>query len=797
MRKIFTWIWQKFTWIRRQWRKIAIGMLCLPFVCYACLYILHWLFPYPQELLQPHHSLEIQDCQGNLLMSFLDEQGNWNYPVPLQKISPLMQKAMISAEDKNFYQHHGVDMIALIRALGGNITGLRKYSGASTITMQAVRLIEPRPRTLRSKIIEAFRAWQLEKILSKDQILEIYLNRTPYGRNLIGAEAAARCYLDKSASDLTIAEAALLAGLPQSPSGYRPDRRLPRSLKRRGYVLRRMAEDGIITPEQAKESGEQTPTILRYNRHFSAAHWCFMLREKYRQSNLKQIRSTLDSSIQSICERALRNGLARYQWRDISNGCVLVVENRTGAIRAWVGSANFFSSEIQGQINGGTTQRSPGSLLKPFTYLLAFEQGLADPGTILYDVELATSDYRPANYDREFTGLVTARQALRSSLNLPVIRVQQQLGTKPLLEFYQKIGLSSLQQSPEYYGLTLTLGTSETTPLEIATAYTTLARQGIPIQLRYEESSPLVLGQRLFSEQAAFLTHDILSDTDPLHAENIYLRQDCPRLAWKTGTSSGNRDAWTVVYNPEWTIVVWLGNFNNRGAKSLVGIEAAAPIACDIFGQLPCPNAGWYAVPQGVQKRTVCSVSGCVPIPHCCPSTYQEWAIVDTPMPITEDAGSALPYEMSPSTPCRIHIPVQINLSTGMATCRHCASPDDPLDVREQWPVYVAAWLQKHGRSQNLMPPHNPQCPSIRSSPLTIVKPAQNSHYTLQPGEIQYIELQAVSTSGAALYWFQNGQYLTQTVSGQSYLYLLKHGNYEFSCVNESGQQASVNIKVK
>lgn len=836
MKKIFHWLYRKR-------RKIAVGMLSLPILAYALLYLFHWLFPYPYLLLNAPHSLEIYDCKGNLLMSFLDKNGNWNYPVKLNQITPMMQKAIICAEDKNFYSHNGVDVIALIRAFGGNITGWRKYSGASTITMQTVRLIEPRPRTLRSKVIEAFRAWQLEKILTKDQILEIYLNRTPYGRNLAGVEAAARCYFDKSAKDLSIAESALLAGLPQSPTGYRPDRHLKRCLIRRNYVLQRMADDKVITQEQAKEFAQEKPNISPYTRHFSAAHWCFMLQKKY--PTARQLNTTLDPQIQTHCELALRRGIAKYQWRDISNGMVIVADNKTGAIKAWVGSVNFFANEIQGQINGGVTKRSPGSLLKSFTYLLAFDKGLATPSTVLYDIELVTSDYRPANYDREFTGLVTTRRALRASLNLPVIRVQQQLGTKQLLEFYQKIGLTSLTQPPEYYGLTLTLGTSEVMPLEIAQAYSNLARQGsfIPLSCLESELQPLVTNSsvsvpkladnssvsaqpladnssvsaqkladnssvsaqkltdnssvsaqklsthagetknpaRLFSEQAGFLVTDILADREPLIASGIYFTQDCPKFAWKTGTSSGNRDAWAVVYNPKWTIVVWLGNFNNRGSKSLVGIETSAPIACDILQQLPEQDQAWYPTPTGVHQRTVCSVSGDLPVAGRCLSAMKDLAI----------------HEVSPEKFCNVHVAVNINPKTGYATCPYCAEANDKTVIKERWPVYVTAWLKQHRQDANLEPIHNPQCSHIKSQEITIAKPATNSQYTLQAGETQYIELQAFSTDNVTLYWFQNGQYLTQTQSGQSFAYQLRIGHYELTCANESGQQAKTNISVK
>ncbi len=775
----------KFKFLRiRKFLKILFYLSLLPLGLYVSLYVLDYFFPFPEHLLKPAgYSMEICDRNGELLMSFLDQQSQWNFPVPLQEIAPILRQSLISAEDKHFYKHAGVDLVALVRAFIGNITGWRRYSGASTITMQTIRLLEPRPRCLRSKIIEAFRAWQLERLVSKDQILEIYLNLTPYGSNLIGIEAASRRYFDKSASSLTLAEASLLAGLPQSPSGYRPDRHFEKAIKRRSYVLRRLEADGIISKEEQTLVDQEKPSIAKYSRHFSAAHWCMMMKESHRAYKGK-LQTSLDLRIQEIAQECLRHGLARYLWKDIENGAVIVMENRTGKIRAWIGSANFFSSEIQGQINGGRAIRSPGSLLKPFTYLLAFQNGLLHPGSILHDVDLGRPDYRPSNYDRQFYGPVSARFALRESLNIPAIRVQQELGTETLLNFYRSLGISSLEHEAGYYGLTLTLGTCEATLLELVNAYATLARQGtyVPPQWMEEPSlTEVVEAKTIFSPEAAYLVHSILRDVEPLKRAGMYIAENAPQFAWKTGTSSGQKDAWAMVYNPEYTIGVWLGNFDNRSSKNLVGIEAAMPIAYQILQEIVRLYPGsWYLQPAAVQKQQICIRSGDMPQPGLCQQIQEEWRIIGK----------------SPQYACRVHQQLLLDSTKTWAVCDACKGKEFHSQIIEVWPEHVRAWLQENiGLSK--IPSHFPDCPRNISTKVVIAKPIANTQFTLGPDEKQHIELQAFAGPQATLYWFQDGVLIGKTISGKSLYHCLEKGKHQLSCSNEHGDQASVQIQIR
>ncbi len=750
---------------------------------FLTLYILDYFFPFPKNLLEDSkYSLQIYDCNDKVLMSFLNSQGQWYFPVTLSDVSPIMQKAMVSAEDKNFYRHYGVDLWALGRAFIGNITKLWVYSGASTITMQAIRLMEPRKRTIKSKIIESFRAWQLERIYSKEQILEYYFNHTPYGGNLIGIEAAARSYFDKNAKDLTLGESSLLAGLPQSPSRYRPDRHLQKALVRRNYTLRRMKEDGYITSDQEEAVRQQTPIISRFSRQLSAAHWCFMLNEQYPKE--KKLVTTLDWNIQQIAQRHLLDGLAKYSLSDISNGAVLIMDNRNHNLVAWIGSADFFSSNIQGQINGVKSLRAAGSLLKPFTYCLAFDKGFTTPNTILYDLEFIAPNYRPNNYDRLFRGPISARSALRESLNIPAIRLQQSLTTEKLLECYRNLGLKSLNQSPEYYGLTLTLGTAENSLLELVAAYSALANNGKYFSPRFLISDPISPSVQVFSEEACYLIHDILKDIQPLSDASIYIPSNVPAFAWKTGTSSGNRDAWTILYNPDYTIGVWLGNFNNQSSKNLVGIEVSAPIACRIFADLAQSKKinSWYIVPKGLEKRQICPVSGDIFHPGICPNFIEDWAIKN----------------ISPEFSCRIHVLAQICNENHWVVCPKCAKDFSKVTTKvcQKWPSYVNQWLLQNGGGFNLLPRHNPSC-NHQNQVVTIVKPSNNSQFSILEGEKQQIELQAFSSNSQILYWFENGTLIKSSSSGELFLYTLKKGIFELVCCDELGYQSKIKIIVK
>ncbi|HUT34061.1 MAG TPA: penicillin-binding protein 1C [Planctomycetota bacterium] len=771
---------------RHRWRRklcaIAFAALLLPKLGYG---LLSLLFPFPEAYIErmanPVAAPRVLDRAGNALGAFVADDDTWSFPLGAGEGSARLRQAIVAVEDKRFYSHGGVDGLALGRAAWSNLSSGRIVSGASTLTMQTVRLLEPRRRTLWAKLVEAFRAWQLEGLRSKDEILAAYLNLAPFGGNLTGAEAASLAYFRKRASDLTLAEAALLAGLPQAPSRLRPDRFPERARARRNHVLGQMLACGFVTPGEFDAAAREPVSVRRRPFPARARHFTQLVRQRY--PGRPALRTTLDPRVQHLAETALQDGVGALRPAGVSNGAIVVIENDAAAVRALVGSCDFFA-EDDGQVNGATAPRSPGSALKPFTYALAFERGLCTPETILADVPASYSGYEPENYDRDYRGPVAARDALASSLNLPAVRLLRQVGHEALHAFLKQLGLSTLTREADHYGLALTLGAVEVTLLELTNAYATLARLGVHRPIRLLETEAVPDGQRVLSAGAAYLVADVLSDTARLGGRPLWKSPRAQaRMAWKTGTSHGHRDAWTVAYTPRHTVGVWLGNFSGRPCRELIGLHAAAPIAARILDQLEADGpSAWFAMPDSVELRPLCATSGMVPGPHCGATT------------------PGLALRAAGERTCTVHVAVKVDRTTGERLCPRCvAGREYVVRVVESWPAELAAWLRRHGRHDALPPPHNPLCATADAAdaPPRILSPASGQSYILLPDAAhQRLSLQATSRAGV-LYWFVNGTLLTTSAPLEPAFWALEPGTHTVLCADEAGRSASVTICVR
>lgn len=591
-------------------KAVLICSLCIV-VCGIVGYfaILH-IFPFPYNSIKNiHYSKSIYDKDGNMLRSFTGGKDLWLMPVELDEINPDFIKATLAIEDKRFFKHPGIDIRAVIRAIKLNITNRRVISGASTVSMQAIRILEGRDRTMLNKIVEAVHAVHLESFYTKEEILKLYFEIAPYGGNIHGVRAASLRYFQKHPNDLNLSECALLAGLPQSPSYLRPDRYSTRAEKRRNRVLSSMLKNGYIANEQYENKIHDTVIADNHPFPFEAPHFARFVKNKFEKS---QLVTTLDSNIQHFARLVLEEKINELEPYGVTNGAIVVIENKTGAVRALVGSVDFFSEENSGQINGALSRRCPGSTLKPFTYALAFDKGFYTPKMMLADVPVQYAGYVPLNYDREYRGFVTVEEALVDSLNIPAVEVLDRIGYRNLYYFLERLGISTLDKAPEYYGLSLALGSCEVKLLELANAYAALARMGVYMPVRYLEDGDLNASKRVISEASSYLIANILSDTERLKAIRIYRNDNIyPKVAWKTGTSYDHKDAWTISYNPEYTVGVWLGNFSGKSANILVGVETATPVAIRIFDWLYTNRvAPWYKMPDTVGKRYVCALSG-------------------------------------------------------------------------------------------------------------------------------------------------------------------------------------------
>ena len=573
------------------------------------------LVPIPPALLRPPiQSIALLDRNGvPLRESRVAER--FSHELALAEVPPHVVAAILAAEDKRFFSHHGIDWLATGRALVAGLTHGRIVSGASTITQQLVKISNRRPRSFRAKLIESLTALRLEQCWTKEQILTAYLNRLDFGNLNIGLAAAADYYFGKPVSDLSDAEAAFLAGLPRNPRKLNPHIAPDAARRRQLTVLERMRANQQLDSARFDRAIAETLTIRPPQRRFRAPHFVEMVLQQLPETPAAEVRTTLDFRLNERVEEIVRDRLAQLREQNVRNAAAVVIDNATGDVIALVGSENYFSPGA-GQVNGAWAQRSAGSALKPFTYLLALERG-ATPATIVADVRTsfpaAGGFYRPENYNRRCYGPVRYRTALASSLNIPAVKVLVAAGGPSALhERLRECGLRTLNRPPEIYGLGLTLGNCEARLLEMTNAYASLARLG---EFRPWRVLPknTISAHRYSRPELVWQIADILSDNSArtlAFGMNSALRFDYP-VACKTGTSTDFRDNWTIAFTPEFSVGVWAGNFDGAPMREISGVTGAGPILHATFDYLHANyGTSWYRTPDQIVERTIDPLSG-------------------------------------------------------------------------------------------------------------------------------------------------------------------------------------------
>lgn len=571
--------------------------------------------PIPQTLERPPvQSIALVDRKGIPLREKRVEE-RFSREVRLAEIPPHVIAALLAAEDKRFWSHHGIDWLATGRALLDGIRRGHFSSGASTITQQLIKISERRPRTVRTKIIESVEAVRLEQMWSKDQILTAYLNRLDFGNLNIGLAAAADYYFGKPIGDLSDAEAAFLAGLPKNPRKLNPHAAPEAARARQWTVLRRMQESGALDAARFGIARAEPLRMRPPRRLFRAAHFVDLVLQQPVVLAPPVIKTTLDLVLNDAVTALLRERLTQLREQNVHNAAAVVIDNATGGVLALVGSENYFAPGA-GQVNGAWAKRSAGSTLKPFTYLLAFEKG-ETPASMVADVRSSfptdAGFYRPENYNRRCYGPVRYRTALASSLNIPAVKVLLAAGgPSALFERLKQVGLTSLDRPAEIYGLGLTLGNCEGRLLELTNAYAALARLGEFRPWRLLPDAPTftrAISRREYVWQIA----DILSDNDARTLSfgmNSALRFDYP-VACKTGTSTDFRDNWTIGFTPEFSVGVWVGNFDGSPMREVSGVTGAGPIFHAIMDHLRSTRGtSWYRTPPGIVVRNIHPLTG-------------------------------------------------------------------------------------------------------------------------------------------------------------------------------------------
>ena len=577
---------------------------------------------FSQNELQPDFSVIITDKDGMWLRTYLNNDDKWCFQTKYDEISPLFLETLIKIEDKRFRKHFGVDILAISRAFFSNLKSRRVVSGASTLTMQTCRLLKPKKRTVFNKILEMIQASYLELILSKNQILELYLNLTPYGSNIVGLKSAAYFYFGETdLKNLTPAQTALLVAIPNSPNKYDPARNYRKSYEKRNEILENMIELKIISNREYERALKEPLIRDKFPAPIDAPLFCNFIYNKYPDKNM--IETTLDFKLQEFARFSLNKILNKT---GIHNGAVVIIDNKSHSISAMVGTADFYD-EREGKINGALALRSPGSTLKPFIYTSAFENGIIAEKTKLPDVEIQISGYSPKNYDKIYRGYVSADKALYHSLNIPAIYLLNEL-EKNNFNFVSKLkelNITTLDENDNNFGLAIGLGGVGINLLELTNAYTIFSNKGELHNIRYLSDETSELERKVFSEESVYITNEILTQVIRPDFDSCWeFLPQAPKISWKTGTSYGNHDAWTIGYDREYTVGVWLGNLNNDPNKNLVGSWVAAPVLFDIFNMLQRNKSlKWFDIPANVGKRRICTESG-LPVNENCPHSEEE-----------------------------------------------------------------------------------------------------------------------------------------------------------------------------
>jgi penicillin-binding protein 1C len=634
---------------RRNW--IAAGLAALAALAGLAVWVR--CGPLPKGLLDPERwvSTQIVDRNGELLYESLSEKETRSRRLDPERLPETLSRATVAAEDRRFFLHPGVDPIALARALWRNLRAGGVVEGGSTLTQQVVKQLLPRRGLLAGKLREAVYALRLEHRLTKREILGLYLNLAPYGNQYTGAASAAAGYFGCPPENLTAAQAAFLAGLPQRPAALDPYRHLDSALARQRVVLGRMRSRGFLSEAEARVALAERLKLAREAPPLTAPHFVATVRAKFPASDPpRRIKTTLDAPLQREVQAILAAHRKHLEKHGAHNAAVVVLENATGEWLAWEGSGDYFDEDHGGAIDGAAAPRQPGSALKPFTYALAFDRGFT-PASVLPDLpahfETAVPGilYEPRNYDGVFRGPLRARAALAGSENVPAVWLLSRIGVARELALLRRAGLTTFDRTADYYGYALTMGDAEVRLFELTAAYSSFARGGVffapKLVRRWTSSNGEVReaasskSERLFSERAAFWVSDILSDARArayIFGSGGSLDFPFP-VAVKTGTSQGYHDNWTIGFTREVTVGVWVGNFDRKELRNSSGVTGAAPIFHAVMeaaekralGRFPTEaDPPLATAPPELSRGAICALSG-MPATEACPSAASEW----------------------------------------------------------------------------------------------------------------------------------------------------------------------------
>ncbi|MEO5976586.1 MAG: penicillin-binding protein 1C [Chryseolinea sp.] len=748
------------------------------------------------------YSTVLLDSSGQLLSASIAPDGQWRFPTS-NVVPEKFKTALIAFEDKNFYSHFGVDVFAMLRATRQNLERRRIVSGGSTISMQAIRLSRKgAPRSLLEKLFEIVLATRLEWSNSKEEIIGLYAAHAPFGGNVVGLEAACWRYFGRDPSQLSWGEASLLAVLPNAPAMIHPGKNRERLRHKRDLLLDKLKSVGMIdeiTCSLSKEEviPEAPQPLPRYARH--------LLARVIKEGKAGEVvRSTVDHNLQTTVEQLVQDHHQRLRGNQIFNGAAIVLEVSTGNVLAYVGNTDVFGGAHSASVDIITAKRSTGSILKPFLYAASLDEGKILPATLLPDVPTIINGFSPKNFSREYDGAVPANEALVRSLNIPAVNLLRKYRYEKFYELLKRLGMSSLNQPADHYGLSLILGGAEASLWDVAGMYASMGRTLLnfgshPGSNRYDRKdfhAPVYTNQpstvssiqatSWLSAASVFQTFETLTELYRPSEESGWRHfNSSTRIAWKTGTSFGLRDGWAIGITPGYVVGVWIGNADGEGRPGLTGTDAAAPLMFDIFSQLH-QGSRWFQRPVSeMQSINVCSVSG-QRTGVICPESHSEWVV---------KAGLE-------SASCAYHKKIHVSMDGKFRVHSGCESVDK---IKEQTWFVMSPVEEYYFRNKNIsfkaLPPFREDCEiSSALSPMDLIYPKPNASIFIPrelDGSIGVAVFQlAHHNPSTTVHWHLDGTYVGSTTRKHFLPLNPSTGKHTLVVVDEGGMSLEEHFEV-
>lgn len=745
-------------------------------------FILNWIFPLPDKV---EYSTIITDNKGEVVNAYLTKDQKWRMKTELDEISPLLQKTIIAKEDKHFYSHPGVNPFAVIRAFFRNLFGHRT-SGASTITMQVAKALEPGKRNIWTKCRQMFRAFQLELKYSKKEILQMYLNLVPYGGNVEGVKAASLLYFKKNPDHLSLAEITALSIIPNNPGRLVIGKNNDIIIEERNKWLRKFARENVFTQKEIEDALAEPLTATRGTVPHYIPHLSYKLKKQGGTSgSLSIIKTNIDLNTQLKAEKLVEDYVRTQRLKNIKNAAIVIIDNKTHKVITYVGSSNFNDTTDGGQVNGANAVRQPGSTLKPLLYAMCFDEGLLTPKTVMTDVAVNYQGYAPENYDEKFNGYVTVETALEHSLNIPAVKGLKMLGHEKMIQKLANCNFRQIQKDRRKLGLSMILGGCGTTLEELTGLFSSFANEGVYISPSFTQNDTLQQRVNVISPAANYMINEILSKINrPDFPLNWTATERMPKIAWKTGTSYGRKDAWSIGYNKNFTVGVWAGNFSGVGVPDLSGANVATPLLFKIFNTIDYDSdEEWFTQPDDCDIRQVCSETGMTPSGHC------SSLVTDYFIPL-----------ISSTRACDNWQEIMTSPDEKISYCKSCAPQ---TGYKKKWYKIIEpdmqAWFEENRIAYQKIPQHNPNCELIfKGAAPAITFPVNGMEYIINRKNPEPLQLISKTANDVTkVYWYINNKFYKSCNAGEKQFFVPEEGTVKISCTDDKGRNRDIKISVK